>query len=79
MKRTFAALALAAVLLPGCYFIHKAVPLDASGMEYPAHEFAVQFQEQVRNSGAAITGFPGAISRNFRVCSGNLTHDPSEY
>jgi hypothetical protein len=79
MKRTHAAaVLLAASLLPGCYFLSKVVPTDASGMEYPARLAAETVREQVHNTGASITGLPAAIARHFRECWRNMTHNPSD-
>jgi hypothetical protein len=70
-------LAAAAVLLPGCYAARKAVPLDASGMEYPLRHAGRAIDQQVELTGDAITGLPRSLSEHFRKCWRNITRDPS--
>lgn len=78
MKRTaLLALAAGALLLPGCYAAKKGFPLDASGMEYPLHYTAQQFEEQVQRTGNSIVHLPRTLGRHFKECWRNITEDPS--
>ena len=63
-----AAAAAAAALLPGCAFARRVVPMDASGMEFPAQYVAGATSEQVRLTGDRIAGLPRATAAHFRNC-----------
>lgn len=71
-----AAVLAAAALLPGCAFASRVVPLDPSGMAYPARRAAATVSDQVHRTGAAVTGAPAALGRHCAECWKNLTVDP---
>jgi hypothetical protein len=75
--RALAVLA-AAAALPGCYFVRVVVPLDPSGMEYPARCFSEATADQVDRTAARVAGLPAATEAHFEECWKNLTHDPRE-
>ena len=77
MKRPVALLA-AALLLPGCFFVHRAVPLDASGMEFPLRHFGATVTDQSVRTGETVAGIPSAFAGHLRYCWRNLTVDPTE-
>ena len=77
MKRTLLLLIAAAALLPGCYAARKGIPLDASGMEYPATYLGGQFENQAERTRDSIAGLPHTLDRHFRECWRNITEDPS--
>jgi len=79
-SRTAALLLLLAggALLPGCYFVHHAIPTDASGMEFPARWAGNALEDQCSRSGALITGLPSSFAAHVRTCWRHLTLDQSE-
>ncbi len=79
-KPAAARLALAAALLlaPGCAFAQRAMPLDASGMDYTLCLLGDQFDEQVDRTHDAIAGLPRSFSRHVEESWRHLMVDPTD-
>ena len=76
--RRRALLLAAALLLPGCAFVKRTVPLDPSGMEYVADLYADHFQQQVDLTRDSIAHLPHSVAEHCRECWTNLTVDPHD-
>lgn len=81
MRRTrpLVVLAAAAALLPGCYFLHHAVPLDPSGMELPIRHTGAVVGDQFERTGKLLGGLPSAFVGHLKDCWRNLTRDPAAH
>jgi hypothetical protein len=72
-RPALAALALALALVaatPGCLFVRRVVPTDASGMRYPLEVLGDSVADQWERTADAVANLPSTIAAQFHAGEG---------